>query len=135
MKHCPKCDSDKDNSQFYFNKKKQKLSSYCKECHVKYDTDWQAKNRQKKLEINRDWRVRNKPRRRLMEKASNAVFRAIKQGKLIRPTTCSKCGGTHMIQAAHSDYDESKLLEVVWLCIKCHRAWDMASPKTLQTGH
>ena len=44
---------------------------------------------------------------------------AIKSGRLIRPATCSQCGGTTpQIEAHHTDY--SKPLDVTWLCTYCH---------------
>jgi len=43
---------------------------------------------------------------------------AIKDGILIRPLICSKCGSTIRIQGHHVDYEQP--LMVVWLCINCH---------------
>ncbi len=55
------------------------------------------------------------------------VRQAIKNGDLVRPDRCSKCGhapglskaGSPMIHGHHDDY--SKPLDVQWLCPKCHR--------------
>lgn len=45
--------------------------------------------------------------------------RAIKSGRLIKPSACSKCGRTDKpIQAHHADYE--KPLDVTWLCTGCH---------------
>lgn len=66
------------------------------------------------------------------EKEKNAARRAVRaailSGKLVRPSTCSKCGtvpeapkGTaRAIHAHHTDY--SRPLDVEWICAKCHRA-------------
>lgn len=51
-------------------------------------------------------------------KATRAVNNAIAQGKMIRPTICSKCFLEGSIEGHHPDY--SKPLEVIWLCIECH---------------
>lgn len=47
-----------------------------------------------------------------------AVQKAIKDGRLVRSSTCEKCGNTKHLQAHHNDY--SKPLEVEWLCRSCH---------------
>lgn len=51
-------------------------------------------------------------------KANNAVSNAIRDGRLIRPKHCSKCGVECKPHGHHDDY--TKPLEVRWLCIKCH---------------
>jgi|SRR6185312_13678459 len=60
--------------------------------------------------------------------ARRAVRREIMAGRLVRPSTCSKCGATpeapkgtaRAIHAHHHDY--SRPLDVEWICAKCHRA-------------
>lgn len=45
---------------------------------------------------------------------------AIKSGRLVKPTNCSKCGRDDMrIEGHHKDY--AKPLDVVWLCTSCHQ--------------
>lgn len=44
---------------------------------------------------------------------------AIAAGFLINPALCEKCGKKGKIEAHHPDYD--KPMEVMWLCIKCHK--------------
>ena len=51
-------------------------------------------------------------------RAVASVTRAIKLGKLKRPSICSQCGGSEKIQAHHADY--RKHLDVEWLCRGCH---------------
>lgn len=52
--------------------------------------------------------------------AHNAVTRAVRSGKLIRPSKCDRCPATENIQAHHDDY--TKKLVVSWLCPVCHAA-------------
>ena len=54
------------------------------------------------------------------EKARLSVRRAIKSGKLIRPTACSSCGCECKPNAHHDSYDAKNWLNVRWLCRKCH---------------
>lgn len=59
--------------------------------------------------------------------AYGKVRDAIKDGVLIRPEICQRCGvspglasdGRPKIQAHHDDYD--KPLKVEWICASCHR--------------
>ncbi len=70
----------------------------------------------------------------LARAAQSAVARAIKSGVLHRPETCSECGRTGRIEAAHQDYNAP--LDIRWLCRSCHSKWDWAQPKggTTATG-
>lgn len=61
--------------------------------------------------------------------AGEAVRRAIKTGRLVRPDHCEQCAGPGPIEAAHADY--SRPLHVRWLCRSCHRRWDAAEPKAV----
>lgn len=57
---------------------------------------------------------------REMKKAAWAEFRAaVVRGTLVRPGECSQCQSVRKVQGHHRDY--SKPLEVIWLCIRCHR--------------
>lgn len=59
--------------------------------------------------------------------AQRAVYRAVKRGDLVRPTSCSACGLEHRrIEAHHDDY--SRQLDVIWLCSRCHRQRDQGKP-------
>ena len=76
----------------------------------------------------KNWASRNKRayveryRAKYPEKAAanDAVERAVRSGKLIRPETCSECGckPSEPVHGHHDDY--SKPLSVRWLCRGCH---------------
>lgn len=88
-----------------------------------------ARNPAPYLATAKRWVAANLPRLRPMQRAKTQVWRAIKRGLLVRPTECSACHVTGYIEAAHADY--TRPLDVVWLCRRCHRAWDHASPKSV----
>jgi hypothetical protein len=52
------------------------------------------------------------------QRARGAVRRAVKSGRIIRPTRCEECGAGVRTEAHHTDYD--KPLEVHWLCRPGH---------------
>jgi len=74
------------------------------------------------LRTNEKW-IRHNPEK---NKAHNVVHAAIKAGKLIRPSSCARCGdcpppardGRSQLHAHHEDH--SKPLDVEWLCAFCH---------------
>jgi len=51
--------------------------------------------------------------------ARHAIQNAIRDGKIMRPTTCSVCGCVRKVESHHPDY--TKPFEVVWVCRPCHR--------------
>ena len=53
-------------------------------------------------------------------RAQKAAQKAVKNGRLIRPSSCSQCVRPCKPEAHHDDY--SKPLEVRWLCRGCHVA-------------
>lgn len=57
--------------------------------------------------------------RRLLGRAHDAVRRALRLGRLHRPSSCGRCGFLSPDLHAHHD-DYSKPLAVEWLCPGCH---------------
>ena len=56
-------------------------------------------------------------------KSRTTLQRAVRSGKIQRPTICSICNKSGLrIHAHHEDY--SKPLDVIWCCPLCHRALD-----------
>lgn len=53
-------------------------------------------------------------------KCYDLYWTAVRQGKIIRPNACEKCGKVGPVQADHRDHD--KPYEVTHMCAPCHRA-------------
>jgi len=133
MPICKTCQTDKQQSEFYFG------VARCKECHKSaVKANYEAKMlipewREKELERQRlkedrrrkegkvatcgnkakhEWRKRHK----LKSLAHSKVASAIKRNQLLR-NPCEKCGDQNS-EAHHDDY--SKPLDVRWLCAKHH---------------
>jgi len=105
---------------------------------------YQKENRDKVNEKNRLWRLRNKEKCANYAKiyyqnggkdkikvrtdfdrqhtpkgrARNVLYNAIRTGKIVRPTQCSKCLKFCKPHGHHPNH--LKPLEVVWLCPSCH---------------
>ena len=104
--------------------------------HPEYAAKVRARSRQQHAEIMADPELRKKERARHRDKerrhrarrkapdpirraARVAVSNAIRDGRLIKPKACQRCGNTQeRIEAHHADY--SKPLQVEWLCSLCH---------------
>jgi len=52
--------------------------------------------------------------------AQSAVMRAVRSGKLIRPSVCPRCGKGGRIDAHHKTYKRGDWLDVYWLCKPCY---------------
>ena len=137
MKTCKKCETAKDQADFYARQ------NICKECtktraranraarleyYRAYDRERssQAKRVKARAEYAKTakgraaiqrakyaWSDRNPYKR----KANFAVSNAIRDGKLIKQP-CEVCNTTHSVEAHHDDY--SKPLDVRWLCTRHH---------------
>ena len=68
-------------------------------------------------------------RNRVKRNAYNRMRKALKNGYLVRPATCSQCNGGGKIEGHHDDY--AKPFEVRWLCRKCHKHWHNLNGKAL----
>jgi hypothetical protein len=54
-------------------------------------------------------------------RAKECVLINTRNGKLVRPKTCSLCGNKSIeIHAHHWSYLQEHWLDVVWCCVKCH---------------
>ena len=135
-KVCFKCKEEKPRSEFYPHKRMADgLLGKCKECtkrDVREDRRYSPNaraydkrrytedpERKRKLAEGVKRRRRENPKK---TKARNAVHNAVRDGRLIKPPHCSRCGIRGVkIEGHHEDY--SKPLEVRWLCTLCHRRY------------
>lgn len=54
-------------------------------------------------------------------RAREALSRALKRGRVVKPPACEACGRSHaLLHGHHEDY--MKPLDVRWLCPRCHKA-------------
>jgi len=52
--------------------------------------------------------------------ANNKLKYEVRQGRILRPDKCQKCGKACKPDGHHWDYDLP--LDVIWLCKMCHNA-------------
>lgn len=111
-------------NQFIPQKTYGRKKHICDACQVKrkaeYYAQWYAKNGRNRSGGNSvylmEWRKQNPEK----VAAHKAVAGALKGGRLKNPGICFDCNHqTTYLDAHHTDY--TKPLDVVWLCIKCHR--------------
>jgi hypothetical protein len=71
------------------------------------------------------WKYHSDKGNRHVLLARAAVKRAVADGRLIRPNTCSKCPNSGPIEAHHyRGYEKEFWLVVEWLCVPCHKQAD-----------
>ena len=135
IKVCFKCKRSLPISEYYSQSRmSDSLLGKCKDC-TKLDV---SNNRWANIEKIREYdrqRYRSNPARRLdiyertklrraqypeKRRANDAAYNAVRDGRLIKPEKCSRCGlRGRRIEAHHPDY--SKPLAVIWVCTTCHR--------------
>lgn len=150
MKRCSGCKEVKSLSDFGNNASAHDgLSCYCRACKRGKTAKWRADNLDKARALDReqkrkervrkgplavaaewrDWYQRNVEHRREYKRAhqdkvkvaaQNKLNKAIRAGRVTRPSHCSQCGKKCKPDAHHNDY--ALPLTVTWLCRKCHRA-------------
>lgn len=133
MKTCFKCGRVLELDQFY---KHPQMSdghlNKCKSC-TKQDMavdrvlnpekhaarDKARLNKPKRRADKRRYEVLHRQRHPEKYAARTAVGNALRDGKLIKPGECQKCGRPGKVEAHHYDY--LRPLDVEWLCFSCHR--------------
>jgi len=130
MKECNKCHRLLDLSQFYVIKDRpNQYRNRCKECARAYcrrwyydksdnDPEWMKQQCLKRKKLREKNLIKKRKHKHIRTNVHKKVRRAIRSGRLQKPSTCSQCGGDGFIEGHHADYD--KPLEVEWLCTKCH---------------
>ena len=73
-----------------------------------------ARTRLRRPDYLQEWRTKNPEKYDAQTKLNNAV----RDGKVFKPDTCSRCSGTGRVIGHHHDYSEP--LDVIWLCAPCH---------------
>ena len=122
-KYCTKCERELPVSQFDRDRSNPDgLYANCKDCKRAY----RQANRKSWLSTQYE-RIAGSPEIKPKRKAWNALYYALKVGKITKPETCSICNervGKDKIQSHHEDY--SKPFDVVWCCQNCHVNLDNA---------
>jgi hypothetical protein len=131
MKSCTGCGIAKPLGEFNRDSRQADgLRNRCRVCtraemaawraaHPDAQRQWLAANRQRQVEYDREQTARSPEKRRARRKLQWAV----EVGTVVKPTTCSSCGGEGRIEAHHDDY--TKPYDVLWLCVGCHRRMHM----------
>lgn len=106
---CRTCNIDKDISDFYFRRERNKYNTKCKTCVAVYKAKHAQENREKIVARTRTWRNLGRPDRR---KAKRRLYKDLVRGK-IQKTPCEICG-SEKSESFHVDYADP--LKINWLC-------------------
>ena len=133
MKNCKQCKTEKPLTEFY----KYNETSYfgkCKECtkcnvrnnyrqNIDHYKEYDLKrNLEQSRKENQKKYCSTKRRTHPIQYAANTIVgNAIRDGKLIKPSNCSKCNAECVPDGHHCDY--AYPLDVIWLCRQCHNNW------------
>ena len=67
------------------------------------------------LKSKKKWTIKNPEKR----KASHILNNAVRDGRIVKPKSCSVCKKAKKIDGHHDDY--ALPLVVIWLCSRCHQ--------------
>ena len=133
MKNCKQCKTEKPLTEFY----KYNETSYfgkckeCTKCNVRNNYR-QNIDHYKEYDLKRNLEPSRKESQKrfcstkrkthpIQYAANTIVGNAIRDGKLIKPSSCSECSVECVPDGHHCDY--AYPLDVKWLCRKCHNDW------------
>lgn len=131
MKKCTKCQDSKPFSEFERrHENKNKYHSWCKDCRREYFREYNKKHKERRDKQQKqhyyDHKEQLSKRRREKYYADRSprvaryeVEKAVKSGDLKIPPECESCGHQKKLEGHHEDY--SKPLDIIWLCMSCHR--------------
>lgn len=140
MKTCKRCGESKDITEFYkHSRMADGYLSFCRSCTKARIRDERRANPEKHSERERA-RYTGARRERIIKDATErnartpekrhahyVVNNAVRDGRLIKPSACSKCDRSGVRLEGHHD-DYSRPLDVVWLCCRCHRRHHADNP-------
>jgi hypothetical protein len=98
--------------------------------HSAHAKEYVERNRDAINKSKRAWAERNRDKKQ----AGWHVWKAVKDGILIRPNECQNCGKDCKPHAHHyMGYAPEHRLDVLWLCTSCHEI-DHHGPPVIPTG-
>ena len=116
---CPKCEKRVYMKAYYHSTPERKAKALVLTRYRRLqdeDPEWREKER-----------ARNRKRRPApittpeKNKARSALNNAVRDGKIVKPDACQKCGEKPGCKRLHGHHpDHSKPLGVLWLCTPCH---------------
>lgn len=132
-KKCFKCSRVKSLCDFYGHKKMADGHlGKCKECTKVDATANRSKNLDRiraydrdrgklphRIKLNVESTKKRRRRRPLQYAAHTLLGNAVRDGRITKSKTCTKCGSGGRINGHHKDY--CKPLDVMWLCTICHK--------------
>lgn len=115
--HCKDLVGPFTRSAHYHNKKGELLEYFvCRKCNTERLKLYRATERGRLAARHAVYRSIKKHHDR--QRARNTLNRAIRVGKVERPTLCSVCLNIKSTEAHHHDY--RKPFDVIWVCRQCH---------------
>ncbi len=146
LKRCSRCSNTKPPPEFYSDPRSSDgLRSECKSCTLNRTQKYKQDHKEEVAERDRRWRKANPDRVQASHLRSNGkrveaarqavrdwrakyperntahnkLARAVRSGRIQRPSECVGCGVVAKLHGHHYDY--AKPLDVYWLCPTCHR--------------
>lgn len=118
---CGGCGQYKSRSEFWASKdRSDRLQSQCKDCSRRRNREKSYPRMRTTKKYKQQHCIRSKRTRERYPERTRA--RQMVKGRGLKKDACEHCGATEKLELHHSDY--SKPLEVVTLCIPCHRIAD-----------
>ena len=129
MKVCFKCGAEKPLTEYYkhWGMRDGHLNK-CKVCTRNDTIAYRSENdRVREYDRQRGKRQTSEDTRKYREanpkkyKAQTWVSNAIRDGRLVKSSSCEVCRSDYAIEGHHDDYNQPKVVR--WLCSRCHSLW------------